>query len=76
MCQGGIAAACELAGKFVPRCIPLLWCAHTEEAVTLQCMLCPVLQIRPELIGRDAEAPTAAGVIGAVLPVVLPVLFL
>lgn len=75
MCQGGIAAAWELAGELVPRCIPVPWCAHTEQAVTLQCMQCPVVQIRPELIGRDAEAPRAAGVIGAVLPVVLPVLF-
>lgn len=38
-------------------------------------MLCSVLQIRPELISRDAEVPMAVGVIGAVLSVVLLVLF-
>lgn len=52
-----------------------LACFTLSRLLLFNATLCPVLQIRPELIGRDAEAPTAAGVIGAVLFVVLPVLF-
>lgn len=46
---------------------------HTEQPVTLQCNAVSCVTIRPELNGRDAEAPMAAGI--TVLSVVLPVLF-
>lgn len=56
-------------------CHSSLACFALSRLLPFHAVLCPVLQIRPELIGRDGEAPTAAGIIGAVLSVVLPVLF-
>lgn len=52
-----------------------LTCFTPSRLLLFNAKLCPVLQIRPELIGRDAELPTATGVIAAALDVVLPILF-
>lgn len=60
-----LQCACELA--LGNSCPSSLTCFTPSRLLLFNAKLCPVLQIRPELIGRDAELPTATGVIAAAL---------
>lgn len=75
MSGGHCSVHMSLLGNFCHSASLFSCVLHAEQTVLFNEMLRPVLQIRPELIGRDVEVPTAACVIGAVLSVVLPILF-